>query len=466
VLGRSALPNPGDIIGAKYAITRVLGSGGMGVVFEAMHLRLRQRVAVKMLRPELALLGETVARFEREARAAAKLRTTYVARVLDVDSLDDGTPYMVMEFLEGRDLSAEIAARGSLPIGEAVDYLLQACDAMGEAHRQGTVHRDLKPSNLFLATGERGRVVKVLDFGISKVVEEGVAESVTSTFSVMGTALYMSPELVRSAKHVDARSDVWALSVILYEMLAGRSPFVGETATAIAAAIVADAPTPMRAYRHDVPSQLEAAIMQGLEKDRDRRFPDAAAFAAAIAPFASRPAAEPSLPSDAARSPARLPLLQATPAVQSARATITAWSRGGAPATRARRKMIASGFAIASLAITTAVLILWPSGTTSPQPASVPSSYSDFSTPAPSVSSPTAIEMEQARGSRVEASSSAEPPSLESPATSNAPSVIPTKRPTPTPSVPPTPARSPKSAPKPPALPAKNSTTDLPTDPG
>jgi serine/threonine-protein kinase len=289
-----ALPSvgPGDLVGGKYAITRVIGSGGMAVVYEAQHVKLGQPVAMKMLLPELLEREDIVARFEREARAAARLRSPHVARVFDVDALPDGTPYLVMELLEGRDLAAELALRGPLSMDQAIDYVLQVCDAMAEAHRQGTVHRDLKPSNLFL-TQSRGRdFVKVLDFGVSKIAsEEAVDPNVTRTRSALGTVLYMSPEQVRSAKNVDARTDVWSLGIVLYELLTARAPFLGESATAVAAAVVADTPQPLRAIRGDLPLELEQVIMKALEKDREKRFHDAAAFAAALAPFQKKPSA-------------------------------------------------------------------------------------------------------------------------------------------------------------------------------
>jgi serine/threonine-protein kinase len=280
-----ALPDTGAVIGGKYALTRVIGEGGMGMVYEATHLKLRQRVALKLLLPDLLARPDVVARFEREARAALSLSGEHVARVLDVDVLPDGLPYMVMEYLEGRDLAAELAARGPLPVHEAVGYVLQACEAMTIAHRAGTVHRDLKPGNLFLAAQGEGRVViKVIDFGISKIADEdGI--SVTATFSALGTAPYMSPEQVRSAKNADARSDIWSLGVILHELITGKPPFEGENVPTVVAAIIADPPKPLRAARPDAPAGLEAAILRCLEKDRERRFADVEELAAAIAPY-------------------------------------------------------------------------------------------------------------------------------------------------------------------------------------
>ena len=298
--------NPGEVIGDKYAIVQPIGSGGMGIVYEAIHTRLGQRVALKMLLPDLAESIHAVARFEREARAAVHLKSQHVARVFDVDALADGAPYIVMELLEGRDLAAELEQRGPLPIAEAVDYVLEACEAMSEAHRMGIVHRDIKPGNLFLADEGRKPVLKVLDFGISKFADEA-SPSVTTTRSGLGTAAYMSPEQVRSAKHVDARSDVWSLGVVLYELLTGCQPFAGDTATAMAAAIVADLPHPLCSARPEAPPELERAIMRALEKDKDGRFADAAAFAAAIAPFGSLPTSLGSEPPPVPRTPRTLP---------------------------------------------------------------------------------------------------------------------------------------------------------------
>ena len=277
-----ALPEFGQVLAGKYRLVRKLGEGGMGVVFEAEHVRIKQRVAIKMLLPEVLELPDVVSRFEREARAAGQLRSENTARVLDVDVSEDGMPYMVMEFLDGYDLSQVLEQRAQVPVELAVDYVLQACNAMAEAHAAGIVHRDLKPSNLFLVGGERG-TIKVLDFGISKV-ENDKDNRVTATTTVVGTPLYMSPEQVRSAKHVDARTDIWALGIILYELLAGKTPFEGSM-TAAAAAICIDDPPPITQYRQDVPPDLADHIRVCLEKDPSKRYPNVQSLAVAIAPF-------------------------------------------------------------------------------------------------------------------------------------------------------------------------------------
>jgi serine/threonine-protein kinase len=273
------------MVGAKYRLIRPLAEGGMGVVFEAMHLRLRRGVAIKFPRPEVLPLSGAVERFEREARASGRMRGPHVVHVLDVDTDEGGRPYIVMELLRGRDLEAELRARGPLPIPQAVDWALQACRAVAHAHGAGVIHRDLKPSNLFLAEEAGVSVIKVLDFGVSKTAED--AETATTTTAVsVGTPLYMSPEQVRSSKDVDERSDIWSLGVVLYELIAGVPPFRGTTTAAIAA-IVADATPSLYDVRPDVPRQLERAIMTALAKAPDDRFPTAEAFGAALMPFAS-----------------------------------------------------------------------------------------------------------------------------------------------------------------------------------
>ncbi len=278
------LPQIGHTLGGKYQIVRLLGEGGMAFVYEAAHQRLQQRVAIKVLTPEFARDPELVSRFEREARAVARLRTKHVARVMDVDTTPEGVPYIVMEFLEGRDLDAELGARTRLPLGESIDYVLQACAGMLEAHGMGIVHRDLKPANLFLADEREGngRVVKVLDFGISKVV--GESTRLTGAGAVMGTVMYMSPEQLRAQPNVDTRADIWGLGVILYELIAGRPPWEGHSHQ-IAAAIVGQAPPDIRTFV-PVPDAVAAALVTMLQRDPARRFPSVREVIAALAPFA------------------------------------------------------------------------------------------------------------------------------------------------------------------------------------
>jgi eukaryotic-like serine/threonine-protein kinase len=281
---------PGTVLAGKYRVDRLLGEGGMGWVVVATHLQLEQRVALKFMRSSHASASpEAVGRFLREARAAARIQSEYVARVSDVGTLEGGAPYLVMEYLEGRDLDSLLQATPSLPIGEAIEYAMQACEGLGEVHRAGIVHRDLKPANLFLARRSDGSVrVKLLDFGISKVtaLPGGASDGgMTSTQALMGSPLYMAPEQMRSSKAVDARADIWSMGVILYEMLGGRSPFNGDTLPQVCARILAEPPDPLREVRAEVPPALEAVVMRCLEKDAQRRFQDVHALAQALAPF-------------------------------------------------------------------------------------------------------------------------------------------------------------------------------------
>lgn len=291
------LPRPahllaeGDVIAGKYRIERVLGVGGMGAVVAAANLALGSRVALKIMLPELADSPEFAARFIREARAAASITGEHVVRVFDVSKMDDGTLYMVMELLDGQDLHTVLKARGPLPIDEAVGWLLEACDALAEAHAHGIVHRDLKPSNLFIVeqSGAKG-ALKVLDFGISKLtglqaVNDG-GPTLTTADSMLGSPYYMSPEQIRNAKTVDARADLWSLGVILHKMLTGFLPFESDSMGEHLSMIAADPPAPLRLRRPDAPAELEAIVLRCLEKDASLRFQSIAQLAAALAPFA------------------------------------------------------------------------------------------------------------------------------------------------------------------------------------
>jgi serine/threonine-protein kinase len=280
----------GQLIAGKYRMLQVLGRGGMGVVMAALHEHLNQRVALKFLTDNAFQQPEAITRFVREARAAVQIQSEHVARVMDVGTLDSGAPYMVMECLRGQDLKEVSSRRGALPISDAVDFVLQACDAVAEAHSLGIIHRDLKPSNLFLTERPDGSpLVKVLDFGISKALHSTEASQLqmTASAAIMGSPQYMSPEQIRSSKNVDARADVWALGTILHELLTGAPAYVADTVPGLLAMIVADPPPPLTRCRADAPRELEAAILRCLEKDRERRFANVSEFARAIERFAS-----------------------------------------------------------------------------------------------------------------------------------------------------------------------------------
>ncbi|WP_438019112.1 serine/threonine-protein kinase [Sorangium sp. So ce315] len=281
----------GDVLAGKYRVEQIVGAGAMGTIVAAWHLELDQRVAMKFLHStggDGNVAGDPAERFRREARALARIKSEHVARVLDVGSLQAGMPYMVMEFLEGNNLADEIRARGPMPVVESVAYVLQAIEAMAEAHAAGIVHRDLKPANLFLARRpDGGRIIKVLDFGISKSLL-GISRdelSLTKTAALLGSPLYMSPEQVRSARDVDARTDIWALGVILYEMLTGRTPYTGDSVPQLFSSLLYETPFNVAQLRAEVPHDLDAAVMHCLAKDREQRWRNVGDLAAALVAF-------------------------------------------------------------------------------------------------------------------------------------------------------------------------------------
>jgi serine/threonine-protein kinase len=266
---------PGDLIAGKYRVDKLIAVGGMGIVVRARHEELGQDVAIKVLLPlEAEEQPQSVTRFLREARAAAGLRSDHVVRIYDVDRLPAGLPYMVMELLLGTDLRRVIRKLGPQSVEHSVAYILQAADAIEEAHAAGIIHRDLKPSNLFLTQRRDGKaLVKVLDFGISKTQKDFDLEGdLTATRAMIGSPRYMSPEQVRDAKSVDARSDIWSLGAILYELVTGKSAFPGDSLPAICAAIVSD-PTPsVSLSRPEVPIELERVVLRCLQKEPADRF--------------------------------------------------------------------------------------------------------------------------------------------------------------------------------------------------
>jgi serine/threonine protein kinase len=278
----------GDVVGDKYRVERVLGSGGMGVVVAARHLELDQQVALKFILPE-ALSGKgNVERFMREARATVRLKSEHVARVYDVGRDAQGRPYMVLELLDGMDLAKLNRERGPLPVADAVEYVLQACEALIEAHSMGIVHRDLKPQNLFVTKRLNGSpLVKVLDFGISKFVgpEAAAQMSLTDSATIIGSPLYMAPEQMRAERGVDLRTDIWAMGVLLYELLGGQLPFEGDTVTALVIKVVNEAPESLLALRPALDGTLVAAVMKCLEKRPDQRWQNVAQLASALEPF-------------------------------------------------------------------------------------------------------------------------------------------------------------------------------------
>ncbi len=286
---------PGDTVGDKYVVEGILGTGGVGVVVSARHTKLGERVAIKFLQTSAMKSAENVARFDREARAAARIKSEHVARVMDFGALPNGAPYMVLEHLDGLDLGALIRSQGRVPYEAAVDYVVQVCEAVVEAHSLGIVHRDLKPANLFLAKRPDGSaIVKVLDFGISKLLaRDGVAAelAMTQTSSVIGSPLYMSPEQMQSPKDANELSDIWSLGVILYELMSGSPPFEAATMPLLCAKICCGEPTPLGSrFKPGDPAppvELEAAIMLCLQRDPDQRPGNVAELVSLIARYGS-----------------------------------------------------------------------------------------------------------------------------------------------------------------------------------
>jgi eukaryotic-like serine/threonine-protein kinase len=279
----------GDIISGKYEVVGLLGSGGMGYVISARHSELGEMVALKFLRPEALAHAELVERFAREARAAAKIRSEHVAAVFDVGTLEDGTPFIVMEYLAGKDLADYLHHEGPLPISVAVEYIMQACEALAAAHAHGIVHRDIKPENLFLTQQAQGmHTIKVLDFGISKIALPRGKRDLVRTQMALGSPVYMSPEQIRRSDQVDARSDIWAVGCVLFELLTGVTAFDEPSLLELSAAILEREPVPLQTLRPDASEELELVVLKCLAKNADERYQNVADLAAALYPFGPR----------------------------------------------------------------------------------------------------------------------------------------------------------------------------------
>ncbi len=353
------LPSVGQLVAGKYRIERVIGSGAMGVVMSAWHVELLQRVAVKFVRPEAMGLRDAEERFRREARAAARIRSEHVGRVMDVGTVEGGVPYMVMEYLEGHDLADELSRRGPLPVAEAVGYVLEAIEALAEAHAAGIVHRDLKPANLFLAKRADGtRIVKVLDFGVSKSGGTRPGDmALTQQAAMIGSPLYMSPEQMRSARDVDARADIWSLGIILFELIGGRPPYLGDSIPELVQAMM-EAPRPLRGLRGEVPPALEAVVARCLEREPSDRFADVATLGAALVEFAPESRMHVTraqrLLGSAPLPGADLSLDTLTSSQPSVRRTVAAWGEAQPPSERRSSKRVFAGLGV--FAVLTAAL--------------------------------------------------------------------------------------------------------------
>ncbi len=283
-------PQIGAVIAERYRLESVLGKGGMGVVFAAHDLKLDRRVAAKVIHQRYQTCCVSLARFEREAHVAQRMRGKYFVRVYGFGRLPDGGRYLIMEHLTGCTLASVIASQGALELTRASGFVLRACEAVAEAHHRAVVHRDIKPQNLFLANGSADRqVLKVLDFGVAKLLSgEDLTEvpPLTDTGEAVGTPMYMSPEQLRSAREVDGRTDIWSLGVTLFELLCGRTPFEGRTAAELHLAVLVGPIPNVCDIAPELPSSVGQIIARCLQRDPNHRYRAITGLARDLAPFA------------------------------------------------------------------------------------------------------------------------------------------------------------------------------------
>ena len=366
-----AVGGTGAVLAERYRIERKVGTGGMGTVYGAIDLTTDRPVALKVLdrKKDVPALEQ---RFAREIAAVKRLRSPHAVRLLDAGRLADGSHYMAMELLDGADLQQILSQSGSIEVERAVRLVMQACSALAEAHALGIVHRDLKPANLFVTRlGDGSECLKVLDFGISKLPQATMDEmALTGTGTVLGSPVYMSPEQMTSSRSVDARSDIWALGIVLYQCLSGGFPYDADGLPELCARVLTDEPLALSAQMAVAPG-LEAAVMRCLARDPARRFARVEELAAALAPFASGNVSPPTV---IAQVPTRRPLpLPAPPRTPTPVPTPPARFVPPPPDPEARgRRIRMTGAAVGLVAGIIYLVVTWPRAAAEPAPRIAP----------------------------------------------------------------------------------------------
>jgi serine/threonine-protein kinase len=368
-VGEPARSRVGEVLASRYCVTRLLREGGMGAVFEASHTHLKRRFAIKFLSPALARRADILERFRREAEAAGSIENEHIAAVLDYGTAADGAPYIVMEYLQGEDLAELLARTGPLSFTRATRLLVQACRGLEAAHDRGIVHRDLKPRNLFVCRRNQGEneLLKVLDFGVAKLSAAESTTDRTQSGVLLGTPFYMPPEQMRGDTSIDCRADVYALGVILYEMLTGERPHPGRTSAEIFYHLLTRTPTPLDQLRPNLPPALCAIVHRAMAVDPAERFARVAELRGALSPFAAPPAprkatahaSDETLAAEAASESfvAVAPSARSATAVDESRSAIRwrplAWSRIGAAMVLGGLALLAAGWLAIRRAATT-----------------------------------------------------------------------------------------------------------------